>query len=85
MELKQYIETGIIESYVLGLATAEEAAEFLRLKALYPEVRAELAAVEQHVKRLLFNEAVRPPDAIRERILQSIGWEYDQQIKPRSS
>lgn len=38
MNLKDYISSGIIESYVLGLATAEERLEFEKLCLQYPEL-----------------------------------------------
>ena len=39
MDIKVYIESGIIESYVLGLAEPEEILEIERLKEEYPEVQ----------------------------------------------
>ena len=39
MDIKNYIESGIIESYVLGIATAEEAAEVVTMANAHAEVR----------------------------------------------
>ena len=33
MDIKEYIQSGIIEQYVLGLASAEEVAELEQLRA----------------------------------------------------
>ena len=39
MDPKEYISSGIIESYVLGLTSPEEAEEFERMCGSYSEVR----------------------------------------------
>lgn len=75
MELKFYIESGIIESYVLGLATEEEALELQHMRRLYPELDTEIDIVERRLERAAFDEPALPPDEIRERVLQRIRWE----------
>jgi hypothetical protein len=39
VDIKAYIESGVIESYVLGMADAQEAAELEQLSRQYPEIR----------------------------------------------
>ncbi|MEC5147629.1 hypothetical protein [Chitinophaga sp. 212800010-3] len=75
MELKFYIESGIIESFVLGLATDEEVAELQHLRRLYPELDTEVEHVERRLERAAFDEAVMPPVEIRSRVLQKIRWD----------
>ncbi|MBV8254520.1 MAG: hypothetical protein JO154_18105 [Chitinophaga sp.] len=75
MELKTYIETGIIESYVLGLISDVEAEEFQLMRKLYSELETEIEVVERRIERAAFDEAVLPPVQVKERVLQSFRWE----------
>ncbi|MEI2710265.1 MAG: hypothetical protein V9E96_14820 [Chitinophagaceae bacterium] len=38
MNVQDYIQSGIIESYVLGMANEQEATELLQLSQQYPEI-----------------------------------------------
>ncbi|HWV67452.1 hypothetical protein [Chitinophaga sp.] len=75
MELKFYIESGIIESFVLGLASEEEVEELQHMRRLYPELDTEVEFVERRLERAAFDEPAMPPVEIRERVLQKIRWE----------
>jgi hypothetical protein len=74
LALREYIESGIIESYVLGFATAEEAAELLHLRKLYPELDTEISFVEARVERAVFADAVLPPVELKGTIIKPPGW-----------
>lgn len=74
MNLQEYIDNGMVESYVLGLATPEEARELERMLKEYPELRTELNAVEHTIQKLWLEEAVLPPVELRERSLQPLSW-----------
>jgi len=43
LNIQQYISSGIIEIYVMGLASAEEASQLERLLPFFPELRAALS------------------------------------------
>jgi len=75
LELKFYIESGIIESFVLGLASEEEVEELQHMRRLYPELDTEVEYVERRLERAAFDEPAMPPVEIRERVLQKIRWE----------
>ena len=73
MNIQEYISSGIIESYVLGLASPEERAEFEQMCAQYPELvearnNFELALEEQARK-----SASSPPPHIKQNVLAAIG------------
>ncbi len=74
MNVQEYIDNGMVESYVLGLTTPEEAKELERLIREYPELRNEFNAVEQTIQKLWLEDAVPPPMELRERSLQPLGW-----------
>lgn len=75
MELKFYIESGIIESFVLGLASEEEVEELQHMRRLYPELDTEVEFVERRLESAAFDEPAMPPMEIRDRVLQKIRWE----------
>ncbi len=72
MDIQSFIESGLLESYVLGQCSAEERELVLRMVAQHPEVRAELTAVEQALEGYAAANAVTPPDWMKGRILDSI-------------
>lgn len=72
MDIKVYIESGIIESYVLGLAEPEEILEIERLKEEYPEVQLGIDDFSIAIEEQAFKNAVTPPQEIKEQLLSSI-------------
>lgn len=68
MDIEEYIRSGIIESYALGLATASERAEFGQLMAEYPELRMALSVFEYQLEAFALVHEMPPPPGMRERI-----------------
>lgn len=85
MELKFYIESGIIESFVLGLASDAEVEELQHMRRLYPELDTEVEFVERRLERAAFDEPAMPPVEIRNRVLQKIRWEQGHAYSDPSS
>ncbi|MFI5124189.1 MAG: anti-sigma factor domain-containing protein [Chitinophagales bacterium] len=81
MNIREYILSGIIESYVLGLTSLEEGLEFERICAAHPEVRAARDAFEKQVEDQLQMQGVAPPRELKSRIFSQIGMEQTQ-VKP---
>lgn len=82
MELHHYIESGIIESYALGLATATEVEELQYMRKLYPELNTEIRMVERRIEMVALSEGVMPPARLKDRLFQRIDWE-DQKTKEK--
>lgn len=59
MDIRAYIESGVIESYVLGIADAEDLAELQRLRLEYPEIAAAIREQEQWLQDI-FTADARP-------------------------
>ncbi|MBT2557810.1 anti-sigma factor [Hymenobacter sp. ISL-91] len=73
MDIQQYIESGILEEYALGVLSADERAEVERVAQQEPAVARELVAITNALDSYAAAHAVAPPAAMRERVLQA--WE----------
>lgn len=62
----------MIESYVLGIATEAERAEFEQMCAAYPEIAEARDAFERSLEAELMKDAVQPPAHTKEKIFQTI-------------
>ena len=72
MNLKDYIASGIIESYVMGLASEPERVEFERMCAQHPELVAERRKFEESLEKYASEQAVRPPLEVKAKIFEAI-------------
>lgn len=72
MDAKQFIESGILETYAMGLASAEEAKLVAEMVARHPEVKAELNAIEDSMENFDQKNAVQPPVHLKEQILSKV-------------
>lgn len=75
MNVQEYIASGIVESYVLGLASAEERAGFEQACAQYPEVLAARTAFEAALEKQAKENALPPPSGLKESVLAAIAAE----------
>ncbi|MBE7174361.1 MAG: anti-sigma factor [Williamsia sp.] len=65
MNIHEYISSGIVESYVLGLSDREEAAEFERMCREHPEVKTARDLFELQLEKQAFVNVVAPPERVR--------------------
>lgn len=68
MNVQEYISSGIVESYVLGLASPDEQREFEQICQHYPEVLEARMAFEKSLEEQAMKNAIAPPGALREKI-----------------
>ncbi|MBC6699572.1 anti-sigma factor [Hymenobacter puniceus] len=73
MDIQQYIESGILEEYALGVLSASDAAQVEQLAATHPEVQQELQVILAGLDAYAEAHAITPPPAMRERVLA--GWQ----------
>jgi len=73
VNVQEYIESGIIESYVMGLASEPEKAEFERLCTLYPELVTARRKFEERLEGYAWENAVPPPPEVKVKVLEAIG------------
>ena len=79
MDIKAYIESGIIESYVLGLSSIEETAEVELLCNQYPEIKQAVDDFAESLERTVFENAVTPPAEIKERLMMALADEFKEE------
>lgn len=72
MDIKEYIASGIIDSYVLGSVSDQERREVQCLSSIYPEIKAELQEAEQAMEDYARSIAVNPPESLKNSILAKI-------------
>ncbi|GAA4922000.1 hypothetical protein [Mucilaginibacter defluvii] len=70
--MQEYINSGILETYVLGCASEQEAREVLSMKEKYPEVKDALLELENDMERLAASMAIDPPDNLWPQIAHEI-------------
>lgn len=61
MKIKEYIESGVLEAYVLGSASEAEVRELLYLKGKHPEIKQALQELELDMERIAEQMAISPP------------------------
>ena len=83
MNLKEYIASGIIESYVMGIASEAERTEFEQMCAQYPELVAERRKFEESLEAYASEQSMRPPKEVKAKILKAI-ITMENSTKPRS-
>jgi anti-sigma-K factor RskA len=71
-DVKAYIETGILELYVLGEVTPAERLQVEEMAAKHPAVKAELDEIEQSMELYAEENAIEPSEHLRGRILGSL-------------
>jgi anti-sigma-K factor RskA len=69
VNVQEYISSGIIESYVLGLASPEERVEFESMCRQHPEVLQARIAFELAIEQAAMQNAIQPPADLRAKIL----------------
>jgi anti-sigma-K factor RskA len=73
VSIQEYISSGIIESYVLGLADPGERAEFERMSTAHPEVRQAREAFELSLEEYVMLNQVQPSAKVKSNIFSTIG------------
>ena len=71
-EIKAYIESGILELYVLGDVSPAEKLQVEEMAAKHPAVKAELNDIERSMESFAAENAVEPAEHLRTQILNSL-------------
>lgn len=79
MDTKAYIESGVIESYVLGLATAEEAAELELLCTQHADVKKAVDDFAVLMEAQAFDNATPAPPMVKEKVMLALADEFEKE------
>lgn len=71
-DVNAYIESGILELYVLGQLTEQECREVEEMAQKHPEIKKELVAVERALEGYALENAVTPSADLEDRILATL-------------
>ncbi len=72
MDVKNYISSGIIEAYVMGLCSNAEKTDIELNRRKYPEVDEAIVQYEKEIENNLLNNPTDPGDEVDERILMAL-------------
>jgi anti-sigma-K factor RskA len=72
VNVQEYISSGIIESYVFGLASVEERSEFEKMCKQYPELIEARISFELSLEKLAIQNSIEPPADLKKRIFDEI-------------
>jgi mannose-6-phosphate isomerase-like protein (cupin superfamily) len=71
MNIKNYIESGILEEYCLGLLSQDDQAVVHQMCLSFPEAKQRLAIIEDTLENWASARAVMPDSSLKQRILDS--------------
>lgn len=77
MDIKAYIESGILELYVAGTLSEKENEEVYALMQKHPEILQEVLEIEAAIVKLTASTSQRDSNHILQRIKQSLGFNDD--------
>ncbi len=71
-KIKLFLDTDLLEKYLLGTTTAEENLQVERYIAMYPEVRDTYNELQENLEAFAKIYAIKPPKGLKDRILTKI-------------
>ncbi len=72
MNVKEYIQSGILENYVLGSVSDQERREVECIASIYPEIREELESLSVSMNAYAEIHRVNPPTGLKQKILAEL-------------
>ncbi|MFD3001902.1 cupin domain-containing protein [Pontibacter toksunensis] len=72
--IKDFIESGVLELYVMGAASPEEAAAVEQMAASHPEVQQEIDAISEQMEVYAMAHAVKPRNTVKTLVLATIDY-----------
>ena len=72
MDIQQYIASGIIETYVMGLCSPAEERELEQFRLQYPELNTAIIAYEEQMEKNMLQQSSLPGSEVDNRILSKL-------------
>jgi anti-sigma-K factor RskA len=73
MDKEQFLASGLLEQYVLGITTPNEARIVEEFVEEFPEIKAELRLLQNAMDQYAAQHAVPPPSGLKEKVMREIG------------
>lgn len=73
-KISTFIDSGILEAYVLGLTSNDENTEVETMAATHQEVRFSINAFEEKLEKQSFANAIAPPALVKTMVMASIDY-----------
>ncbi|MDB5272046.1 MAG: hypothetical protein JWO58_413 [Chitinophagaceae bacterium] len=81
MNIKEYISSGILETYLLGGLSEAEAGEVETYVKQYPEIRAELDKLEGDLENIALSYAKAPSPSLKSRIASELDFVEEKEVQ----
>lgn len=75
MNIQAYIESGILEEYVLGTVSPQEKQEVECMSHIYPEIKEELLRTESALEEYALKHQATPPPSLKESIFAQMNFD----------
>ncbi len=72
MDIKKYIESGILESYVIGSISEQDRQAVECLSHIYPEIKSEILSLQSTLEQVALKDALNPPAHIKPTLVNRI-------------
>ena len=72
MELRDIISSGLLELYILGLASQDESIQVQQWIKQFPEVREEINNIQDAMESYALAHAIQPDESVKQRILDQL-------------
>ncbi|WP_159477562.1 anti-sigma factor domain-containing protein [Dyadobacter sp. 3J3] len=83
MNILAYIESGILEEYVLGTVSPQEKQEVECMSHIYPEIKDELMRTESALEQYALKYQTPPPASLKETLFAQMN--FDEVVRPESA
>ncbi|MCF2516322.1 anti-sigma factor domain-containing protein [Dyadobacter sp. CY351] len=81
MNIQAYIESGILEEYVLGTVSPQEKQEVECMSHIYPEIKEELLRTESALEEYALKHQTPPPASLKESLFAKMNFDSVQEIE----
>lgn len=72
MTAEEFLDTGLLEQYVLGLLDSSQVKEVQQYIDRFPEVKAEFDSMQDSIHRLADSYSIAPPPSIKKQVVSQI-------------
>ncbi|MCE7067935.1 anti-sigma factor domain-containing protein [Dyadobacter sp. CY326] len=80
MNIQAYIESGILEEYVLGTVSPQEKQEVECMSHIYPEIKEELLRTESALEEYALKHQTPPPASLKESLFAIMNFDSTEEI-----